>query len=94
MGGWNFIDKTGMKWGKLTAIKYLGNKKWLCLCDCGNETIVDSDKLPMNRKRRYIKSCGCLLNSRKIEKINYFEKIDTEEKAYFFRVTKCRRKYY
>ena len=83
MGGWNFIDKTGMKWGKLTAIKYLGNKKWLCLCDCGNETIVDSDKLPMNRKRRYIKSCECLLNSRKIEKINYFEKIDAEEKAYF-----------
>lgn len=50
MGGWNWIDKTGMRWGKLTAIKYLESKKWLCHCDCGNNTIVNSSNL----KREYI----------------------------------------
>ena len=26
MGGWNFIDRTNMRFGKLVAQKYLGNK--------------------------------------------------------------------
>lgn len=56
MGGWNFIDRTNMRFGKLVAQKYLGNKKWLCHCDCGNDCIVDSDHLPVNSKRRMQKS--------------------------------------
>ncbi len=51
MGGWNFIDRTNMRFGKLVAQKYLGNKKWLCHCDCGNDCIVDSDHLPVNSKK-------------------------------------------
>lgn len=45
----------GQKFNRLTAIKYLGNSKWLCKCDCGNETIVDGRALRNNT----IKSCGC-----------------------------------
>lgn len=30
--------------------------KWKCLCDCGNQSIVRSDKLTLN----LTKSCGCL----------------------------------
>ena len=52
MGGWNFIDRTGMTFGKLKVQKYLGNKKWLCHCECGNDCIVNSDNLPINSKRR------------------------------------------
>ena len=54
-------DFTGQKIGKLTVIdraginKY-GNATWRCLCDCGNETIVDGGKLA----RGTTKSCGCL----------------------------------
>ena len=82
MGGWNFIDRTNMRFGKLVAQKYLGQKKWLCHCDCGNDCVVDSDHLPVNSKRRMQKSCGCLLESRLIEEKHFFDKIDTEEKAY------------
>lgn len=79
----NFIDRTGMRWGKLVAKEYLGDKKWLCQCDCGNETIVTTDHLPMNPNRRGTKSCGCLLTNRKITNYRYFENIDTCKKAYF-----------
>lgn len=82
MGGWNFIDRTNMRFGKLVAQKYLGNKKWLCHCDCGNDCVVNSDRLPMNSKRRMQKSCGCLLESRLLEEKHFFDIIDTEEKAY------------
>lgn len=52
MGGWNFIDRTGMTFGKLKVQKYLGNKKWLCHCECGNDCIVNSDNLPINGKKK------------------------------------------
>ena len=59
------IDLTGKKFGKLTVVKRQPNHitpsgqtkaMWLCLCDCGNETIVSSQDL----KSGHTKSCGCL----------------------------------
>lgn len=58
MAGRKFIDKTGMKYGRLTVLS-LKNKtpaKWLCKCDCGNETIIYGSHLIENGT----KSCGCL----------------------------------
>ena len=52
----NFKDLTGQKFNRLTALKYLGNSKWLCRCDCGNETIALAKELKNGHK----KSCGCL----------------------------------
>ena len=54
-------DLTGIRVGQLTVIREAGKDKfrhikWLCKCDCGNETIVLSD----NIKRKHSKSCGCL----------------------------------
>ena len=74
MGGWNWIDKTGMRWGKLTAIKYLGSKKWLCHCDCGNNTIVNSNNLKMDKNKRSTMSCGCGHIGMQKD-INFFKKI-------------------
>jgi hypothetical protein len=56
-----FIDLIGQKFGRLTPIKNMGtnkNKKhiWLCLCDCGKETIVIGNNIKNGRT----KSCGCL----------------------------------
>ncbi len=51
-------DLTGMKFGKLTAIKYFktGNSlKWICKCDCGNEIICYGYDLQRGRTV----SCGC-----------------------------------
>ena len=54
-------DIARQKFGRLTAIEYFGSNKgrralWKCLCDCGNETIVDVGAL----KNGKTKSCGCL----------------------------------
>jgi hypothetical protein len=56
----------GKRFGRLIPVKYINNDKhgkarWLCLCDCGKQTIVSSNHLVSGRT----KSCGCL----NIEKI-------------------------
>lgn len=48
-------DLTGMKFGRLTIIEYVGNSKWLCRCDCGNEKIIRGDRL----KNGHATTCGC-----------------------------------
>lgn len=58
------IDLTGQKFNMLTVIKELGvvksgrsnNVVWLCQCECGNETQVQTRIL----KSGGVKSCGCL----------------------------------
>lgn len=49
-------DITGKKYGMLTAVSRLDEERWLCKCDCGNETEVSIYSLLNNN----IKSCGCL----------------------------------
>lgn len=64
------IDLTGRRFGKLIALmpKYSGNKnqhtKWICQCDCGNQTEVDMGNLQAGKTQ----SCGCR-NSTQEEKI-------------------------
>lgn len=48
-------DLTGKKFGRLTALEYSGDGKWLCKCDCGNNKIVRSSHLTSG----HTKSCGC-----------------------------------
>lgn len=48
-----------MKFGRLNPIRMVfenGRTKWLCKCDCGNETIV----IQKNLCNGNTKSCGCL----------------------------------
>lgn len=53
-------DLTGIKYGRLTVLGFSHRKGknyyWLCKCECGNETTVQSGHL----KNGGIKSCGCL----------------------------------
>lgn len=53
-----FKDLTGTRFGKLTVTSYAGNKKWNCICDCGNATVVHRSNLG-----RITNSCGCLRTS-------------------------------
>lgn len=52
-------DLTGRRFGKLVAVKRMESKntrtKWLCLCDCGNQVIVNTHELKAGKT----KSCGC-----------------------------------
>lgn len=55
-----FIDRTGMRYGRLRVLSGAGvgpNKKrlWRCLCDCGGEIVVPSGSLATGNTR----SCGC-----------------------------------
>lgn len=60
-----FIDRAGIRYGRLTAISPIrkitrGRPKvwWLCKCDCGNPTEVESGCLSNGNTA----SCGCLLS--------------------------------
>jgi len=57
-----FIDLTGQRFGRLIVVKRheqndkQNNPRWICKCDCGNETIVRTGSL---RCKIPIESCGC-----------------------------------
>lgn len=59
-------DMVGKKFGQLTVLRYshthifnelCSEAKWICLCDCGNETIVFGSHLRKGATR----SCGCIV---------------------------------
>lgn len=65
----NFIDLTGRRFGRLTVIKRVENSKggmsrWLCICDCGNETTCYGNNL----RRGFTKSCGCYRHECEMER--------------------------
>lgn len=59
-GGPHYIDMTGRRYGRLTAIERVRvesiHTHWKCLCDCGSEAIVAGYLLRNGSTR----SCGCL----------------------------------
>lgn len=74
--GRNFIDLTGKRFDRLLVVKYIGNRYWECLCDCGNVKNIDGHNL----RRGSTKSCGCYNREQshlKNQKYNiYIEKED------------------
>lgn len=77
-----FLDRTGLKYGRLTVIKHNGkdhrNKHlWLCKCDCGNEKVVVSDNLSSDKSN----SCGCLKKEFLANSGFQFRGIEDREKA-------------
>lgn len=55
-----YIDLTGKRFGRLVVLERAGNDKrnhalWKCKCDCGNETLVPTDRLKGGKTL----SCGC-----------------------------------
>ncbi len=56
----NTIDLTGQKFSRLTVTersgRMYGSALWLCMCDCGERTYVQSRDLRSGTTR----SCGCL----------------------------------
>ena len=56
-----FKDLTGVRFGKLVAIKDAGSNKhkqhmWECMCDCGNKNIILGSSLTNGSTQ----SCGCI----------------------------------
>lgn len=57
-------DLTGERFGKLTVLKYIGESKWLCKCECGNFARPRGYSLTRN----ITKSCGCYQRAKVKEK--------------------------
>lgn len=85
-----FIDLTGQKFGKLTAIYYDQNKKkWFCKCDCSGEKYVKGGHL----RHGDVQSCGCLnspdLTGEKFDKITVIEKLPPNQQDGNYTSYKC-----
>ena len=56
------LDLIGQRFGRLTVLRpaeNIGNcTTWVCRCECGQETVVKTEKLRCGKT----KSCGCLRN--------------------------------
>ena len=50
------IDISNKRFGRWLALRYLGNRRWLCRCQCGTEKSVPGHYL----RRGASRSCGCL----------------------------------
>ncbi len=55
-------DKTGHRIGRLVVLGPIGRRTrgrimWLCLCDCGNTSVLETGSITKGK----IKSCGCLM---------------------------------
>ena len=50
------INIKGNRFFRLVALEYVGEKKWLFLCDCGNKITILSSSVKSGKS----KSCGCL----------------------------------
>jgi len=48
-------DLRNQKFGNLEPIEWIRGGKWKCICDCGNETVVDTRNLISG----HTTSCGC-----------------------------------
>jgi hypothetical protein len=48
-------DHTGKRFGRLVALRYVGDYKYLCQCDCGNTATL----LSINFTSGHTTSCGC-----------------------------------
>lgn len=56
-----FIDIRGKRFGKLVAVKYLGNGMWKFRCDCGKMVQRGVTRILRKYRRLVERSCGCLL---------------------------------
>lgn len=76
--GRRWIDVSGQKFNRLTAIRPTFNKNkdggilWIFRCDCGKEKEINASKV----KASAIKSCGCLISETSKESIKKLHKLN------------------
>lgn len=69
-------DISGMRFGRLTVVKYSGSGKWECVCDCGKTTFTPTCVIKSGKA----KSCGCYAQDKFSEFARSLKKTDEELK--------------
>lgn len=94
MGGRKPLNLSGQRFGRLIALEWVstnkqGNSEWLCICDCGKEVIVNSQRLKSGKT----KSCGCLSRElvikRNISGFKYNARNNRLYRIYYGMKTRC-----
>ena len=57
----------GLRFGRLVVLEYAGRGEWLCFCDCGNRTKVQTNRL----HSKHTSSCGCLARGKSHRKYKH-----------------------
>ena len=83
------LDLTGQRFGRLIAIEPAeksksGRTRWLCRCDCGCETIVQTTNLTNG----HTQSCGCINSVGEIVVERYLKENNIQYKR-FYRDQRC-----
>lgn len=87
----NFRDLTGQRFGELVVVERATNGKgrstrWLCSCDCGNETVVYA----ANLTRGMTKSCGCTRAEKVAQKLSTHRETKTRlYQIWYNMITRC-----
>lgn len=87
----NFRDLTGQRFGELVAIQRVANGKgrqtrWLCRCDCGNESVVFASNLVHGMT----KSCGCTRIEKTAQKLATHRETNTRlYQIWYNMITRC-----
>jgi hypothetical protein len=84
------IDISGQRFERLTVIRPIGTRykkvHWLCLCDCGRDTIVATGSLQSG----HIRSCGCLyVDSRSTTNCTHRLSGTPEHRVWKGMITRC-----
>ena len=72
------LDRTGIRYGRIIALKDEGDGRWLCRCDCGNTlSVLSTNMASMLKGDRGCRHCG---NKKNItgEKIGFLTAIESE----------------
>lgn len=84
---WSKKNLIGQKFGRLTVIEQskndrLGNRQWLCKCDCGNTKIIRTHDLKTGK----VQSCGCLRLERLKKALTKHGQSDTKLHQVYFKM--------
>jgi len=75
----------GMKFGTLTVLKLLdertkdGQRRWVCLCDCGGSRIISKSQL----RKWVVISCGCISENGRFKETHGLTKANTIPEFYW-----------
>jgi len=91
-------DLTGIRFGKLVVLREWGRNesgrcRWLCLCDCGKNSVVQAGNLQTGTT----KSCGCIvgvhngkdMTGQKFGRLTVLRKNGKDKKGYYLWLCLC-----